>query len=98
MARFTVKSIEKRDVDGVPSYIMRGDDEHGSPAAFNVPRKLFPQCEDILDREPGTEITKVFGTQWQLTGINIVKLARKFNNHRARKKQRRERRGGFVHF
>ena len=98
MARFTIREIEKKDVDGVPSYIIRGRDALERPAVFNVPRKLFPQCEEILGRSPGTVINRIFDGEWRPTDIKIVKLARKLNNHRTRKKQRREGRGRVLHF
>ena len=97
MEQFRVNSVERGSrFDGTPSYTVRGRDINGNPAVFTVPRQPFPQLEGIRDREPGTTIM-VSREDGRVTGIKITQPAKKADNHAARK-QRRGRRGGFVHF
>jgi len=70
--RFRVETIERGNIHGMASYILRGSDALGRPAVFNVPCKSFPQCEGVFGREPGTEIIKSFDAQGRVTGIKIV--------------------------
>ena len=93
--KFRVDSIERGNrFDGTSSYTLRGWDARGNHEAFSVPCRLFPLLEGVLGREPGTAIM-VAREQGRVTEIKIVTLARKIDNHKARKQNRG---GRVLHF